>query len=64
MEALVVAIATLVRVSPESTKEAFMSAYPKNVETWDETALFLPVTDEWKEGLTKTAAKLLRIARS
>lgn len=64
MEALIVAMATLVRCFPAEAKKEFMTCYPENIRTWDETALFSPVSDEWMEEMKGTAAKILRVASS
>ncbi|MDP9992003.1 hypothetical protein J2W28_001031 [Variovorax boronicumulans] len=63
LEAIEIALATLVRVLPAPSKQAFMVAFPKNVETWDNTALpSSAISDEWLRGLRETAAGLLRLA--
>lgn len=62
--ALELAIATLVRVMPELSKEAFIAAYPQNVEMWSDTALpSTGVSDEWLSGLRETADNLHRLAQ-
>lgn len=64
IEAIEIALATLVRVLPAPSKQAFMVAYPKNVETWDDTALpSTAISDEWLRGLRESSAGLLRLAK-
>ncbi|WP_124510897.1 hypothetical protein [Acidovorax sp. FJL06] len=65
IQALELAICTLVRVLPEPSKRAFIAAYPQNVENWSDTALpSTAISDEWLTGLRETAAGLLRVAKS
>lgn len=64
LQALELAICTLVRVLPEPTKQAFITAYSQNVENWDDTALpSTSISDEWLAGMRDAADGLLRIVR-
>lgn len=65
LQALELAICTLVRVLPPASKQAFMDVYPQNVESWDDTALpSSSISDEWLQGMRETAEGLLRVAKS
>ncbi|MES2973400.1 MAG: hypothetical protein V4757_07315 [Pseudomonadota bacterium] len=65
IQALELAICTLVRVLPEPTKQAFIAAYHQNVQTWDDTALpSTAASDEWFAGMRETAESLLRVVKS
>lgn len=62
IEAIEIALATIVRVLPAPSKKAFMVAYQKNVETWDDTALVsTSISDEWLRGLREGSAGLMRL---
>lgn len=65
LQALELAICTLVRALPESSKQAFISAYPQNVTNWDDTVLpSTAISDEWLKGMRETAEGLLRVVKS
>ncbi|MDR0274129.1 MAG: hypothetical protein LBI48_02075 [Burkholderiaceae bacterium] len=62
LQALEMAICTLVRVLPEHSKQAFIAAYPQNVEAWDDITLpSAAVSDEWLRGLREVSNGLLRL---
>lgn len=52
------------RAGRHACQSEFDALYPKNVETWDETALFSQTPDAWMRGLNETSQKLYRIVGS
>lgn len=65
MQALELAICTLVRVLPEPSKQAFIAAYPKSMEIWDDAILpSTSISDEWLHGMRETSEGLLRLVKS
>ncbi|MFG5778007.1 hypothetical protein ACFIQF_13110 [Comamonas sp. J-3] len=64
IQALEIAIATLVRVLPEPSKQAFITSYLQNVSMWDDLALpSTAISDEWLSGVRETSEGLLRLVQ-
>jgi hypothetical protein len=65
LQALELAICTLVRVLPAGPREAFIAAFPQNVETWSGAALpSTAISDEWLTGMKETSDALMRVVQS
>lgn len=61
MSALEMAVATFLRMQQDVPLQLFKEQYADNVRTWDDTTLGMPVSDEYREGMTASAQRLLSL---
>ena len=60
MDALEIALVTLVKRQPDEMRTAFCTLFQQNIKTFEEVTLALPISEAWREGLSIQAAKILR----
>ena len=60
LDALEVALVTLMNMQRPETRRIFVTRFEKNIATFDDVTVALPISEEWREGLSMQAEKLLR----